>query len=179
MPARIRLQRFGKKANAYFHIVIADGRAPRDGKYIERIGSYNPNTNPATIDIDNEKALAWLNNGAQPSDTCRAILSYKGVLYKNHLLKGIAKGALTKEQAEEKFQKWQAEKANKVEAKTKNISASKTELKNTRLKAETEVRNAKAKAIAEKMAAKAAAPAEAVAPVEEQPAAPAEGSTEA
>jgi small subunit ribosomal protein S16 len=178
MPARIRLQRFGKKANAFFHIVIADGRAPRDGKYIERIGSYNPNTNPATIDIDNEKALEWLKNGAQPSDTCRAILSYKGVLYKNHLLKGVTKGALTKEQAEEKYQKWMAEKANKIEAKTKNVKASNTELKNTRLKAETEVRNAKAKALAEKMAAKAAAPAEAAAeaPAVEQPA---EGSTEA
>src|ERR1700745_1015675 len=103
MPVKIRLQRQGKKASAFFHIVIADGRAPRNGKFIEKIGTYNPNTNPATIDLNFDKALTWLNNGAQPTDTCRAILSYKGVMYKKHLQGGITKGALTEEQADAKF----------------------------------------------------------------------------
>src|SRR5690349_9742553 len=100
MPVKIRLQRHGKKAHAFFHIVIADGRAPRDGKFIEKIGTYNPNTNPATIDLNFVKAVTWLQNGAQLTDTSRAILSYKGVLYKYHLLKGVAKKAMTLEQAE-------------------------------------------------------------------------------
>ncbi|HRS37958.1 MAG TPA: 30S ribosomal protein S16, partial [Bacteroidia bacterium] len=104
MPAKIRLTRHGKKHNAYYHIVVADGRAPRDGKFIEVIGNYNPNTNPATINLDATKALNWLNKGAQPTDTCRAILSYKGVLYRNHLNKGVLKGALTAEQADAKFE---------------------------------------------------------------------------
>ena len=94
MPVKIRLTRHGKKHNAYYHIVVADGRAPRDGKFIEVIGNYNPNTNPATIELNNEKALDWLSKGAQPTDTMRAILSYKGVLYKKHLQEGITKGAL-------------------------------------------------------------------------------------
>ena len=94
MAVKIRLQRHGKKGNAFFHIVIADGRAPRDGKFIEKIGTYNPTTNPATINIDSDKALSWLNNGAQPTDTCKAILSYKGVMYKKHLQGGIAKGEI-------------------------------------------------------------------------------------
>ena len=106
MPVKIRLARHGKKHQSYYHIVIADGRAPRDGKYIEVIGNYNPNTNPATIVLDNDKAIDWLKKGAQPSDTARAILSYKGVLYKSHLLRGIAKGLLTQEQADEKLQQW-------------------------------------------------------------------------
>ena len=102
MPAKIRLQRHGRKRYAYYHIVIADSRAPRDGRNVDRIGSYNPNTNPATIDLDFDKALTWLANGAQPTDTVRAILSYKGVLYKKHLLGGVAKGAFTAEEAEAK-----------------------------------------------------------------------------
>ena len=110
MPAKIRLQRHGKKGYAFFHIVIADGRAPRNGKFIEKIGTYNPNTNPATIELNSEKALDWLKNGAQPTETTRAILSYKGVMMKLHLEKGVAKGALTAEQAEEKFNKWESEK---------------------------------------------------------------------
>ena len=100
MSVKIRLQRFGRKRNAFYHIVVADARAPRDGKSIERIGSYNPNNNPATIDLNVDKAVTWLENGAQPTDTARAILSYKGVLYKHHLNRGVAKGALTAEQAE-------------------------------------------------------------------------------
>ena len=106
MPVKIRLSRHGKKHNAYYHIVVADSRAPRDGKYIEVIGNYDPNTNPATISIDNDKALQWLQNGAQPTDTCRAILAYKGVLLRNHLQKGVAKGVITQEQVEAKYSAW-------------------------------------------------------------------------
>jgi len=113
MPVKIRLQRQGKKGQAYFHIVIADGRAPRDGKFIEKLGTYNPRTNPASIDIDSEKTLKWLQDGAQPSDTCRAILSYKGIMYRNHLAKGITKGALTQEQADAKLATKKAEAAKK------------------------------------------------------------------
>jgi small subunit ribosomal protein S16 len=122
MPARIRLQRHGKKGNPFYHIVIADGRAPRDGRFIEKIGTYNPVANPAEINIDVDKAITWLTNGAQPSDTVRAILSYKGVLFKSHLMKGVAKGALTEEQAEVKFQNWLSEKQSKIEAKRKGLT---------------------------------------------------------
>ena len=106
MPVKIRLARRGKKGYPFYHIVVADSRAPRDGKFIENIGSYNPNTNPATINLDFEKALDWLQKGAQPTDTCRAILSYKGVLMKKHLLGGVSKGAFTQEVAEAKFAQW-------------------------------------------------------------------------
>lgn len=165
MPAKIRLQRHGKKGNAFFHIVIADGRAPRDGKFIEKIGTYNPTTNPATIDIDVDKALTWLQNGAQPTDTCRAILSYRGVLYKNHLATGVRKGALTQEMADAKFDKWQQEKEGKIAKKISSLSSAASEERRKRLAAETEVRDAKAKKIAEK---NAAAPAtESAAPAEE------------
>src|ERR1043165_385803 len=125
MAVKIRLQRHGKKANAFFHIVIADGRAPRDGKFIEKIGTYNPTTNPATILIDNEKALQWLSKGAQPTDTCRAILSYKGVMYQKHLQGGIAKGALTQEQADAKFAQWIEAKEAKVGDKVSKLDTSK------------------------------------------------------
>ena len=108
MPAKIRLQRNGRKRYAYYHIVIADSRAPRDGSNVERIGSYNPNTNPATIDLNFDKALDWLSKGAQPTDTVRAILSYKGVMFKKHLLGGVAKGAFTAEEAETRFEAWVA-----------------------------------------------------------------------
>ena len=117
MPVKIRLTRHGKKHKPYYHIVVADSRAPRDGKYIEVIGNYDPNTVPATIEINQDKALSWLKNGAQPTDTCRAILSYKGVLFNYHLQKGIAKGALTQEQADAKLQAWADAKASKVEEK--------------------------------------------------------------
>ena len=150
MPVKIRLQRYGKKAHAYFHIVIADGRAPRDGKFIEKIGTYNPTTNPATIDIDSNKALDWLNKGAQPTDTCRAILSYKGIIYKNHLAKGVSKGALTQEQADAKFEKWLADKNDKVSGKKNSIEASKKDLYKKRIEAETNAKQAKAAKIAAK-----------------------------
>lgn len=150
MPAKIRLQRHGKKSKPFFHIVIADGRAPRDGKFIEKIGTYNPNTNPATIDLNFDKALTWLKNGAQPTDTCRAILSYKGVLYKKHLLGGVTKGALTEEQAEAKFAKWLEEKSAKINAKSSKLSDAKKSIDQKRAEAERAVKEAKAAAIAAK-----------------------------
>jgi small subunit ribosomal protein S16 len=152
MPARIRLQRHGKKGNPFYHIVIADGRAPRDGKFIERIGTYNPLAIPAEINIDFDKALAWLNKGAQPSDTARAILTYKGVLFKNHLLKGVAKGALTLEQAEAKFQVWMQEKEVKISAKKNEIVLTKKEKQKKRHEAEIKANLAKAQEVAKKKA---------------------------
>ena len=122
MATKIRLQRSGKKGKPFYHVVVADARAPRDGKFIERLGSYNPNTNPATIEINFEKALDWVNKGAQPTDTCRAILSYKGILYKKHLEGGVKKGALTEEQAEAKFAQWLEGKAIKIEGKKEILS---------------------------------------------------------
>jgi small subunit ribosomal protein S16 len=170
MPVKIRLQRHGKKASAYYHIVIADGRAPRDGKFIEKLGTYNPNTNPATIDLNFEGALKWLQNGAQPTDTCKAILSYKGVMYKHHLNKGVLKGALTQEAADAKLEKWLNEKQAKIDGKTNALISKKEEAKRAALKAESAVKDAKAAKVAEKIAAQNAAPAES-----EAEAAPAEG----
>jgi small subunit ribosomal protein S16 len=152
MPAKIRLQRHGKKSYAFYHIVIADGRAPRDGKFIEKIGTYNPNTNPATIDLNFDSALTWVNNGAQPTDTVRAILSYKGVLYKKHLLGGVTKGALTEEQANEKFAKWLDNKNSEVDAKKSKLSDAKKSVEQNRMAAEAAVKAAKAKAIEAKNA---------------------------
>ena len=153
MPVKIRLQRRGKKAQAFFHIVIADGRAPRDGKFIEKIGTYNPNTNPATIDLNFDKAITWLQNGAQVTDTSRAILSYKGVMYKYHLLKGVAKKAMTLEQAEAKFGKWLAEKEGKINAKKTKAVSSLDDIAKKRLVADAAAKEAKTA----KQAAKAAA----------------------
>ena len=156
MPVKIRLARHGKKGYAFYHIVVADSRAPRDGKFIEKIGTYNPNTNPATIDLSFEKALDWLQKGAQPTDTCRAILSYKGVLYKKHLLGGVAKGAFSESDAEAKFNKWIGEKNAKIEAKTNKISGAAAAEAKARKEAEAKVKEARASAIAEKKAAAAA-----------------------
>ncbi|HPQ08720.1 MAG TPA: 30S ribosomal protein S16 [Bacteroidia bacterium] len=144
MATKIRLQRHGKKDYAFFHIVVADSRAPRDGRFIEKLGFYNPNTDPATIEINFDRALHWLNTGAQPTETCRRILSYKGVLYKKHLLDGIKKGALTEEQAEKKFQAWLNEKLAKVEAKKQKLAKEKEAKKSAQLKAEAEYRTQKA-----------------------------------
>jgi small subunit ribosomal protein S16 len=147
MATKIRLQRHGKKGKAFFHIVIADSRAPRDGKFIEKVGTYNPNTNPATIDLKFERALHWMQVGAQPTDTARAILSYKGVLYKNHLINGVKKGALTEEQVEERFNKWLDEKEGKISKKSDDLTKAAEKAKADRLKAETEVAEARAKEI--------------------------------
>lgn len=145
MPARIRLQRYGKKGKPFYHIVIADGRAPRDGKFIEQIGTYNPLTIPATINLDIDKSIQWLKNGAQPSDTAKAILSYKGVMYKYHLEKGVMKGALTPEQAEAKFNTWLAEKTEKIASKIKARELAKKDAKKKALNRESEVNEAREK----------------------------------
>ena len=147
MPVKIRLQRHGKKSYAFYHIVIADGRAPRDGKFIEKLGTYNPNTNPASIELDTQKALEWLKNGAQPSDTTRAILSYKGVLMQLHLDKGVAKGAMTQEQADAKFQKWMDEKNAKVDGKISKLAEGKSDHYKKRMQEEAAKNAARAAAI--------------------------------
>ena len=153
MPARIRLQRHGKKGRPFYHIVIADGRAPRDGRFIEKIGTYNPITNPAEIILDFDKALTWLQKGAQPSDTARAILSYKGVIYKHHLLKGVNKGALTEEQVEVKFQNWLKEKEEKIEAKRRGLTEAERAERKKALEEEAKVNEARAAELAKKRAA--------------------------
>lgn len=152
MATRIRLQRHGKKGKAFYHIVSADSRAKRDGRFIEKLGTYNPNTNPATIDINFDRALYWVGTGAEMTDTARAILSYKGVLYKNHLIKGIAKGALTEEQVEAKFNQWLEDKEGKVESKKDNLAKAADKAKADKLKAESEVSAARAAEIEAKNA---------------------------
>lgn len=150
MATKIRLQRFGKKGKPFYHVVVADSRAPRDGKFIERLGSYNPNTNPATIEINFEKALDWINKGAEPTDTCRALLSYKGILYKKHLEGGVKKGALTAEQAETKFAEWLQGKEGKIEGKKDSLTKSKDEVKKAALVAEAKKKEEMAAAIVAK-----------------------------
>lgn len=157
MPAKIRLQRFGKKASPFYHIVVADNRAPRDGKFIENIGIYNPLTVPATIDINFERALYWVKTGAVPTDTARAILSYKGVMLRHHLNLGVAKGAMTQEQADAKFEKWLQEKASKIEQKAKNAVAAAKDENKKRIEAEKKVKENREKALAEKRQAELAA----------------------
>ena len=167
MPVKLRLQRHGKKGKPFYWIVAADARSKRDGKYLEKIGTYNPNTNPATIDLDVDGAVKWLQNGAQPTDTAKNLLSYKGVLLKNHLAGGVKKGALTQEQADTKFEAWLSEKESTITAKKDGLSKEAAEAKAKALQAEKEV-NAKreadaaaAVAEAEAEAAEAAANAEA------------------
>jgi small subunit ribosomal protein S16 len=169
MATKIRLQRHGKKGSPFYYIVVADARAPRDGRFIERLGSYNPNTNPATIDINFDKTLDWVNNGAQPTDTCRAILSYKGVLYKKHLEGGVKKGALTEEQAAEKFQAWLDQKAGKITGKKESLTTAKQDARRAALAAEAKKKEEKAAAIV----AKNTPPAEEVEVAEEEVEAPA------
>ena len=176
MAVKIRLARHGKKGAPIYHIVAADSRAPRDGRFIEKLGVYNPNTNPATIDLKFERALDWLLKGAQPTDTCRAILSYKGVLYKKHLLGGVAKGAFSESDAEAKFNKWLGEKEGKITAKVNKLEADKSADKKARLTAEAAIKEARAAAIAERKAAAEAEAAAAAAEATEE--APAEEATE-
>ena len=157
MPTKIRLQRYGKKGQPFYHIVIADGRAPRDGKFIEKIGTYNPIAVPAQIQIDFERALYWVTTGAEPTDTVKVILHYKGVMFKKHLLKGIAKGALSQEQADVKFNEWQVAKDDKIlHASKEKVLSAKTEDKK-RFEAETKINEAKAQALAKKLAKEAKA----------------------
>ena len=161
MATKIRLQRHGRKRYAFYPIVIADSRAPRDGKFIERIGSYNPNTNPATVDLNFERALYWLQVGAQPTDTTRNILSREGVCLKKHLLEGVKKGAFDEATAEARFNAWKENKQNGLAAlKAKEEEAKKADAK-ARMEAEKKVNEEIAKKVAEKKAAEAAAKAEA------------------
>jgi len=174
MPTKIRLQRHGKKRYAYYHVVVADARAPRDGKFIEKLGTYNPNDNPATIDISFDRALHWVKEGAQPTDTVRALLSYKGVMHKDHLDRGVVKGALTQDQADKKFDAWMKEKEAKVEGKKDGLAKAADADAKTRLAAETEIKKKKAAELLAKQSelaaaveAEAAEKAAAKAPVEE------------
>ncbi|MDR0582029.1 MAG: 30S ribosomal protein S16 [Prevotellaceae bacterium] len=178
MSVKIRLSRHGKKNFAYFHIIVADSRAPRDGRFIERIGTYNPNTNPATIELASDKALDWLNKGAQPTDTCRRILSYKGVLLKKHLQEGIKKGALTEDAAQQKWEAWMQEKESKVQAKKSDLAQASRDVLKTRQEAETKAKEAKAAVIAQKKSEQALKEAEAKAAAVAEEAA-AEEATEA
>ncbi len=143
MSVKIRLQRHGKKGKPFYWIVAADARSKRDGRYLEKLGIYNPNTNPATIDLNVDGAVTWLQNGAQPTDTARAILSYKGALLKNHLAGGVKKGALTEEQAESKFEAWSKEKEAKIEAKADGLANAKADAKAEALAAEKAVNEAR------------------------------------
>ena len=150
MPTKIRLQRHGKKGSAFFHLVAADGRAPRDGKFIEKLGTYNPTTNPATIDVNFERCLHWVQVGAQPTETAKAILSYKGVMMKDHLLRGAQKGAFTVEQADAKFDAWLSTKESKVSGKVESLEAARKAAYEGKMNAETASKNKKAAAIVAK-----------------------------
>lgn len=182
MSVKIRLQRHGKKGKPYYWIVAADARAKRDGKYLEKIGAYNPNTNPATIELDIDGAVKWLDNGAQPTDTARAILSYKGVLYKKHLAGGVKKGAFTEEEAEKRFNAWLEEKAAKIQAKADGLEKAKADAKVKALEAEKAVNEARTappvveEEVSEEEATEAVVADEATA--EETPAAEAEATEE-
>ena len=185
MAVRIRLARKGRKQKAYYHIVVADSRSPRDGRYIEKIGAYNPITNPATIELDFDKALGWLQNGALPTDTCRAVLSYKGVMIKKHLLEGVKKGAFDEAEANRRFDEWIKQNEAKIEAKKSSLEKSQDDELGQKLNAEKKINEARAAKLAKRNAelAKAAAagdkveetveeaveetPAEEIAPTEE------------
>jgi small subunit ribosomal protein S16 len=160
MAVKIRLARKGRKKLAFYHVVVADSRSPRDGRYIEKIGSYNPVTNPATIELDFDKALGWLQNGALPTDTCRAILSYKGVMMKKHLLEGVKKGAFDEAEANRRFDEWIKQNEAKIEAKKSNLEKSSDDELSKKLKEEKRVNDARTARLAKKnadLAAKAAA----------------------
>lgn len=176
MAVRIRLARHGHKGYAFYHIVVANSKSPRDGKFIEKIGSYNPNTTPATVDINIDRAIVWLNNGAQPTDTARSVLSKEGVLLKKHLLEGVKKGAFDEAKAEEKFNAWKQEKEAAAKKAAQKDSDKKAQDKKARQEAEAKVNAERAEAVAKKKAeaeiAKqeaeaAAAPAEEAAPAAE------------
>lgn len=172
MAVKIRLARRGRKKSAIYDIVVADARSPRDGKFIEKLGTYNPNTNPASIDFSEEKAFQWLMNGAQPTDTVKAMLSYRGILYKKHLQIGVVKGAITQETADARFEEWKKEKEAKIESKRTQLGTDKEAKRKAAFEAETKVKEARAEAIRQREAAKVAA-ATPAAEAEEAPEAPA------
>ena len=196
MAVKIRLARRGRKKQAMYDVVVADARAPRDGRFIEKLGTYNPNTDPATIVLDDHKAFDWVMKGAQPTDTVRAMLSYRGILMKKHLQIGVIKGALTQEQADAKFEAWKAQKDSTITGKVDRLAAEKAAAAKARLEAEAKVKEARAEALRAKQAeleaqnapaeevteaateeasGEAEAPAENAAPAEESGAAEAEG----
>ncbi|AYA38678.1 30S ribosomal protein S16 [Hymenobacter oligotrophus] len=177
MAVKIRLARRGRKKAAMYDIVVADSRSPRDGRFIEKLGTYNPLTNPATINFDADKAFDWLMKGAQPTDTVRAMLSYRGVLFRKHLQLGVIKGAITQDVADQRFSQWIEEKNAKIESKRTDVGTAKDEARKQQLAAETKVREARAEALRQKQAAATATEA----PVAEGEAAeaPAENAEEA
>ncbi|WP_323758349.1 30S ribosomal protein S16 [Roseivirga sp.] len=177
MAVKIRLARRGRKKQAIYDVVIADARAPRDGRFIEKIGIYNPNTDPATIKIDNEKAFKWVMDGAQPTDTVKAMLSYRGVLLRKHLQIGVIKGAITQEEADKKYQAWLDGKESQITGKVEQLAKAKDDAKKAKLEAEAKVNTARAEAIAARKAEAEAANAPAVEEAPEEEAAP-EASTE-
>ena len=148
MATKIRLQRHGRKGHPIYHIVVADSRAKRDGRYIERLGQYNPNTNPATIDLNFDITLDWIMKGAQPTDTARALIKYKGVMMKKHLIEGVKKGAFDEAEAEKRFDAWMEEKSSKIEGKKEGLGKAQADAKAKALEAEAAVNNARAAAIA-------------------------------
>jgi len=158
MSVKIRLTRQGKKKFAYYHIVVADSRAPRAGRFVEKIGTYDPNTNPATININHDKAMEWLDKGAQPTETVRAILSYKGILIKKHLLGGVKKGAFTQEEADRRFNEWMKQKEGKIEAKRERISREKEEYAKEHLEKESKIKELRAQEILKKASKEAEQP---------------------
>ena len=171
MPVRIRLQRHGKKGKPFYWIVAADTRSKRDGRYLEKLGVYNPNTNPATVEVDLDGSVKWLEKGAQPSETARTLLSYRGVLLKHHLNGGVKKGALTQEDADNKLAAWLDEKQAKIQAKVDGLSKDKASSSAKKLQAETEIRE---KRISDALAADAAVEEAAAAELEATKAAEAE-----
>jgi small subunit ribosomal protein S16 len=168
---KIRLARRGRKKLAMFDVVVADARAPRDGRFIEKLGTYNPLTNPATVNINDDRAFHWVMNGAQPSDTVKAMLSYRGILMRKHLQIGVLKGALTQEQADAKLTEWVKSKEAKLESKREKITMTKQQEAKARREAETKIKEARAESIRQKQkvaeAAAAPAPEEAAAPAAE------------
>jgi small subunit ribosomal protein S16 len=171
MSVKIRLARKGRKKQAYYHVVVADSRSPRDGRFIEKIGIYNPITDPATIDINFEKALGWLQKGAQPTDTCRAILKYKGVMMKKHLIEGVKKGAFDEAEADRRFNEWLKGKEEQIELKKSGLEKLGEDIRKKKLEAEKAIKEARAAEYAKKLAA-LAAEAEAAAKAAAAPEAP-------
>ena len=150
MPVKIRLARRGRKKQAMYDIVAADSRAPRDGRFIEKLGTYNPNTNPASINLDSDKVFDWVMKGAQPTDTVRAILSYRGIMYKKHLQVGVNKGAITQEEADKKLETWMKEKESRIQGKVDNLAKAKADKKKASLEAEKKVSDARAEELKKK-----------------------------
>jgi len=182
MAVRIRLARKGRKKLAYYHIVVADSRSPRDGRFIEKLGIYDPRTDPATVELDFDKALDWLQKGAQPTETCRAILSHKGVLLKKHLLEGVKKGAFDEAEAERRFNEWLKQKEAKIQEKIQKLEKAADEELRKRIEEEKKINEKRAAELAKKNAEKnaemAASAAEAEASAEESSASDTETSSE-